>query len=80
MISCKDLARVVSSQTKVGFFKQLEIKLHVMMCVHCAKYVDHLKKIGTESRKLFRKDGPENDACVEEIKREVIKKLNEHSE
>lgn len=80
MISCKDLARVVSSETKVGFFQRIEIKMHLFMCVHCAKYVSQLKKIGLETKKVFQKEAPKLDAHIEEIKKEVIQKLKQRSE
>jgi len=77
MISCKELVKLKSSSAQLGFFKNLEMKIHLMMCDHCTKYAKHLKRIGTEARNWFTQESSSNKLQVDELKQNIIKSLTE---
>ena len=73
MLKCREVSRLVASDDVVdlGFFKRLELRLHLMMCRHCAGYAAQIRSLGDGARKIA-----EHETCpperLEEIEREII--------
>ncbi|MBW2735057.1 MAG: zf-HC2 domain-containing protein [Deltaproteobacteria bacterium] len=47
MLSCKDTTRLASDamDRELPFWQRTQLRLHLMMCKHCARYVDQLQKL-----------------------------------
>ena len=79
MLKCRDISGLVASGTleHVGWMKKLEIKLHLMMCGHCARYLAQIRAIGQGARFLIR--GQEADAGqLRRMEQEVLNKVCDH--
>lgn len=52
MLKCNQVSQLVSTDEvqELGFMKKLEFKMHIMMCVHCKRYVQQIKSLGTGAR------------------------------
>ncbi|WP_223670598.1 zf-HC2 domain-containing protein [Kangiella shandongensis] len=46
MLSCKQIVEHGSDyiEKDMGFWRKVEMKLHLMICVHCRRYVRQLKR------------------------------------
>ena len=53
MLKCKEVSQLVSTDTveEMSFMKKLEFKMHLLMCVHCTRYVQQIKSLGTGARR-----------------------------
>jgi hypothetical protein len=64
MFSCREVHQLVATgdHEDLGFMMRLKLRLHVMMCVHCARYVAQLKTLGEQARRLLGRL-PDPDRC-----------------
>lgn len=54
MLSCKEVVKIVSSETDLPFLKKAELRLHMMMCDHCSRYLAHMKILKASVANLIR--------------------------
>ena len=68
MLSCREVAQLVASEelARAGVARRLSLRLHLLMCAHCRKYVAQLRRIGQAARQLAQGD-PLVDAAVERV-------------
>lgn len=61
MLSCRDVTRLVAGDGLAGkgMLLRLSVRLHVLYCRHCRKYVRQLKAIGDAARRLALESGPD---------------------
>lgn len=79
MLKCKEVVKVVSSDQPVSFLQKIEIKMHLLMCRHCHRYVKQLDLIKTGFIRLFEskyKSADENK--IHEIENQVLEKVNKN--
>lgn len=80
MLSCKEVAHLVASDEfeESGWMTRLSVRIHLLMCVHCRRYVAQVQAIGTAARSLYsdRRDSGElviirrlENAILKEIRR-----------
>lgn len=71
MLKCKEVSSLVSSDDLVGagFMKKLEVRMHILMCKHCARYFDQIKSVG---------QGAKNLAHNQEANSEQIERMENH--
>jgi len=78
VISCKDLASIVARDEwkALPFWKRLEIRLHLMMCSHCRRYVEQIKAISEAARRSFSKDPERYQQEIAELEERILHDLN----
>jgi anti-sigma factor ChrR (cupin superfamily) len=63
MVASNDLA-------DAGPWLRLKIRMHFMMCRHCAKYAAQIRAIGVKARERFRPSEERPD--LEELQRKIL--------
>jgi anti-sigma factor ChrR (cupin superfamily) len=79
MLKCRELSSLVSTGEleNAGWMKRLEIRMHVMMCGHCRRYLAQMRALGLGARHLIR--GKQADPeQLERMKQEVINQCCPH--
>lgn len=53
MLTCREVARRAAGgeMEGAGWMSRLAARLHLMMCRHCRRYVEQLRRIGAEARR-----------------------------
>ena len=78
MMKCRDISHMVAADTlgELGVFKRLELRLHVLMCTHCRRYLEQIRSLGRGARDLADRDPcPENR--LEEIEEEILDRVRD---
>lgn len=54
MLKCNKVSKLVSTDevAELGFMRKMEFKMHLLMCVHCKRYVQQIKSLGQGVRHL----------------------------
>ena len=78
MLKCKEVSLLVSSDdlSNAGFMKKLEVRMHLMMCKHCARYFEQMKSVGKGARDLAQNQeaAPEQ---IERMEKNIIEEVRE---
>jgi hypothetical protein len=55
MMSCKEVAQMMMSDQLLseGVWKRLSVRMHLMMCRHCATFARQLERLRASARQLF---------------------------
>jgi hypothetical protein len=55
MLQCKEISNLIASDqlAEAGWMKRLEVRFHTLMCRHCSRYAEQLKKLGVAVRTLW---------------------------
>lgn len=55
MLSCNEVARLCASEEirRAPLAQRLAVRLHLLMCRHCRRYVRELSVIGVAAREAF---------------------------
>lgn len=76
MLTCKEVVKVVSSDDRASWRKRLQVRMHLLICRHCRKYVQQLEHLGTGVRRLFRPSkNHEHSDEIQRIEAEVLKRI-----
>jgi len=64
MYSCREVHDHVARGTvdELGGLARLKLRLHLMMCHHCARYVRQLQTLGEHARRMFGQQ-PDPERC-----------------
>jgi anti-sigma factor ChrR (cupin superfamily) len=56
MLRCKEVTTMVASGDldDAGLWLRMKVRLHLMMCRHCAKYTAQIRAIGSSMRDRFQ--------------------------
>ena len=76
MLRCKEIVDLLSSERDTSFLKRAEIRLHLMMCTHCAHYKVQLSVIKERVRELLSKSLKSKSFDVTQIERKALNELN----
>lgn len=59
MLRCREVTHIVASGEveRLGWRQRMQLRLHLMMCVHCRRYLDQLATIGRLARRVW---GPQS--------------------
>lgn len=76
MLSCKEVVKTVSSEERTTWRRKLEVRIHLMMCWHCGKYVKQLEllKIGIQNL-LNSKVKSADKNKIQTVENRVLEKL-----
>ena len=68
MLRCKEVIRLHASDAlhSAGLRTRLGVRMHLMLCRHCRRYVRELARIAAAARGLYREaaDAPERDEAL----------------
>jgi anti-sigma factor RsiW len=68
MLRCKEVTRLCASDEirSAPLMTRLGVRVHLMMCRHCRRYVRELARIGDAVRALYRDqaEAPERDEAI----------------
>ncbi len=69
MPSCKEVTAAVASDdlARRPWRERLAIRLHLLMCRHCRRYVEQLAAIASAVRALYREEPPAPDSLEKSI-------------
>ena len=73
MLLCKDVTRLAASEAlqSAPLGRRLGVRLHLIMCRHCRRYVGQLAAIGAGARQLWR-PVPDQDRTIRELERRIL--------
>ena len=80
MLSCKDITENANSyiDKELPFFTRMKVKMHLMMCVHCKRYIDQLNTTILALGQLRRADETVSEEIVDNIVNN-LKNVNQQS-
>jgi len=69
MLSCKDITENANSylDKELPFFTRMKVNLHLMMCVHCKRYVEQLNATIRTLGNLKRADETVSEEVVDNV-------------
>ena len=73
MLSCKEVTRKIASDELVeaGWRERLAVRLHLIWCRHCRRYVAQLRAIGAAARNLWGARA-QNARTIERLERQIL--------
>jgi len=73
MLKCNEVTRLYASDAarSASLRKRLALRIHLLMCRHCRRYVRELRAIGEAVRDLGRQ-APDHDQDQEALIRRVL--------
>lgn len=78
MLSCKEIVKIINSEEKIPLFQRAELKMHLMMCKHCAAYSKHLQALRTGFKTLFSKLTRTEPKTVKDLEEKVLDQLKKN--
>ena len=77
MRSCKEIVQSLSQEVEgtraSSWGQRMEVKIHLLMCKHCARYAAQLEIIRDSFKKLFTQITKVDPAQVAELENESIR-------
>jgi hypothetical protein len=80
MLACKEIVEIVSSNKKLPLLKKAELKFHLIMCKHCHAYVEQLKIMNVQYKKVFKKLTNVDAEHVQKLEDKVVENLKKSIE
>ena len=76
MLRCKQVTKMVASDDLVdaGPWLRLKIRLHLMMCRHCARYAAQIRAIGAKTCEQFHPS--EQRSHAEDLQQRILESAN----
>lgn len=75
MMSCKQVARKVSSEEELPLIQRVELRMHLLKCKHCSNYVKQLELMKSGFRNLFRKLDEVEDSKIRSLEKKILEKI-----
>jgi hypothetical protein len=71
MLRCNEVTRLCASEDvrDASWRTRIAVRLHLMMCRHCRRYVRELSRIGAAARALVRDEAEEAERNEDLIRR-----------
>jgi len=72
MLRCKQVSAIVAGESlaDAGPWVRLKVRLHIIMCRHCARYANQLRAIGATARE--RLQPPEERSDFEDLQKRIL--------
>lgn len=76
MLKCRDASRLIASGQgeTLGFWKKLELRLHLLMCDSCRRYLAQVRAIGRGMRNLAARDQPDPED-LERLEKDIVEEM-----
>jgi hypothetical protein len=75
MLACKEIVEIVASNQKLSLVRKLELRFHLLMCKHCYAYVEQLKIMNSQYKKVFKKITETDQDHVHQLEDQVIEHI-----
>ena len=78
MLKCKEVSALVSSDDlrEASIMKKIEVRMHLLMCNHCARYFDQMKSVGRGVQDLAHQQ--EADAVqIERMEKNILDEVRD---
>ncbi len=75
MLPCKEIVRILSSDSELPWMKKAEMKMHLMMCRHCSNYAAQLTMLKQGFKKLFSETEATDSVEIKNLEEDVIRKI-----
>lgn len=75
MISCKEIAHILSSEEDLSVMRKAELRMHLLMCKHCSNYNKQLKVLKTGMQTLFRKRSEYDPDKLTELENNILNNI-----
>ena len=81
MLKCKQVSTLVSSGDidNAGFMKKVEVRMHLLMCKHCARYFEQMKSVGKGAKDLAHDQEAEPEQ-IERMEKNIIDGVREDNQ
>ena len=81
MLTCKEVARLLSTDTAVEGTQsdRLRVKLHLLFCKHCRGYAAQLRAVGTAGRELWSECTGEQEA-LDRLEQAILQQIEKPGE
>ena len=78
MLKCREVSKLVATDSvgELGFMRRLELRMHVLMCRHCHRYLQQIRILGRGARELADRDKPSPER-LQEIEEEIIEQVRD---
>jgi hypothetical protein len=79
MLKCQDIAKIVATEGAgdLSLLRKMELRLHMMMCIHCRNYLRQIKALGEGARRLAAGAEPSTRE-LEELEQEICNRIINH--
>lgn len=79
MLRCKQVTTMVARDdlADAGPWLRLKVRLHLMMCRHCARYAAQIRAMGAKARERFHP--PEERTDVVALQRRILESADKSS-
>lgn len=75
MLKCKEVVEITAKDEKLTLFKKVEFKMHLLMCKHCSTYVEQIKLIKAQYKKVFKKVTEVDEDHLKELENKIIEDI-----
>jgi hypothetical protein len=76
MMSCEDIAFIISNETNIPLTKRIGLKMHLLICQCCTNYSQQLRIISEESKRVSApKFTSAQEEQISKSKDDMLKKL-----
>lgn len=75
MLSCKEISYLLSSSKELSIMKRTELRMHLLMCSHCANYHKQLLSIRKNFSKLLQKKSNSSTLDVKDLENQILKNI-----
>jgi len=75
MMSCKEVATLLSSGTPLSPLRRMSLGFHLFMCKHCSHFKKHMDILTTQIRKILKEKVDVPSGKVRELEDEVLDRL-----
>ena len=71
VLRCRQVTEIVAGGELIdaGPWLRMKIRLHLMMCRHCARYAKQIRTLGVAARERFRRP---DETSVQELQRKIL--------
>ncbi len=83
MLTCKEVARTVSSENidQIGWQNRLAVRFHLLMCRHCRRYTEQMQALGDAARSVFQQppddpSSPETPENLAKLQSDILERLS----
>ena len=75
MLKCKDVTRKIASDelAEAGWGERLGVRLHLLLCRHCRRYVAQLRAIGAAAQNLWGSRS-QDPPTLERLERRILER------
>jgi len=78
MLKCREVSKLVATDAvgELGFMRRLELRMHVLMCRHCHRYLQQIRTLGQGARELADRDASSPER-LQEIEEEILEQVRD---